>query len=98
MCNETEPIKLDVIDISKTSLSCQFRKSLHRIKIHTSNEDWAGTDATVLLDLRIRETRTDKLLEECEGLLIDNYGNDHERGAIDFYFSGDYGNILIIPK
>lgn len=92
MCNETKPITLNSASISTSSLSCQYRKSLHRIKIHTSNEIWAGTDSTILLDLKVMEKKTNKLLGECKDLLIDNYGDDRERSQIDYYFSGDYGN------
>ena len=35
-----------------------------------------------------------ELLEECKGLLLDNYKNDRERGNIDHYFNKEFGELL----
>ena len=82
--------------LSASILRCQYRRSLHRIKLHTSNKADSGSDYTIILDLRIMKKNgiENELLEECKGLLLDNYKNDRERGNIDHYFNKEFGKLL----
>ena len=95
MCNGSNPIVLGSEEFSASILRCQYRRSLHRIKLHTSNKANSGTDYTIILDLRIMKKNgiENELLEECKGLLLDNYKTDRARGTIEHYFNKEFGEL-----
>ena len=75
-------------------LKCELRQSLHRIKVHTSNDKGSGTDANIILDLKVKRKGDDVTMDRCNGLFIDNHGNDRKRGQIDKYFHKEFGKLI----
>ena len=94
ICNATSSITMNSASISRSSLVCQYGKSLHRIKVHTSNEAQSGTSSKILFGLKLKEKTTDMVLHECRSLLLSNHGSEFIRGQIDHFFSNDFGMYL----
>ena len=83
------PLVLNNPTISQP-LECEVRKSLHRIKLHTSTTFKSGTDADISLNLKVKKKDIDEPFEECL-FEVKNHGNDRERGQTDIYFAKDLG-------
>ena len=88
--------------ISNKVMKCNQRKLLYKIKTHTSNKKWAGTDANISMDIRIMErnlTATGnateaKMISQCDHLDLDNDNPYlHERGYTNHFYAKKFGEI-----
>ena len=64
-------------------MECKRKLGLKKIKFHTSNADYAGTDDYISIKLKIPTEGGEEVT--CETGYLDNAGDDRERGRTDVY-------------